>query len=94
MGVLSLCVLTLIGCEKQQEQTNIVKVAVSSTSPPMLYEENGVIKGSDLDLSKDNGENVASVEYSQKIPLVLNISACLYFQASTAGTKSKPLRNE
>ena len=52
------------------------------------------VNGSDLDLSKDNGENVASVEYAQKIPLVLNISACLDFQASTAGTKSKPLRIE
>jgi len=50
MGLLSLCVLALIGCEQPQEQTNIVKVAVSSTSPPMLYEENGVIKGSDLEI--------------------------------------------
>jgi hypothetical protein len=52
------------------------------------------VTGNDLDLSKDNGENVASVEYAQKIPLVLNISACLDFQASTAGTKSKPLASE
>jgi hypothetical protein len=52
------------------------------------------VTGKDLDLTKDNGENVASVEYAQKIPLVLNISACLDFEASTAGTKSAPLRNE
>jgi len=52
------------------------------------------VKGSDLDLSKDNGENVASVEYAQKIELVFNISACLDFSASTAGTKSKPLLKE
>jgi hypothetical protein len=52
------------------------------------------INGKDLDLSKENGENVASVEYSQKIPLVLNISACLDFDASTAGSASKPLKSE
>jgi hypothetical protein len=52
------------------------------------------INGKDLDLSKEDGENVASVEYSQKIPLVLNISACLDFDASTAGSASKPLKSE
>lgn len=53
-----------------------------------------VVTGKDLDLSKESGQNVASVEYSQKIPLVLNISACLEFDASTSGTSSKPLRVE
>lgn len=52
------------------------------------------VTGNDLDLSKDNGENVASVEYSEKIPLVLNISACLNFDATTGKTLSKPLRGE
>ena len=42
------------------------------------------VNGKDLDLSKENGQNVASVEYAKKIPLVLNISACLEFEASTA----------
>ena len=52
------------------------------------------VTGNDLDLSKDNGENVASVEYSEKIPLVFNISACLNFDATTGKTSSKPLRGE
>ena len=39
----------LAACSKQDE-ANVVKVAVSSTSPPMLYAENGVIKGSDLEI--------------------------------------------
>ena len=42
------------------------------------------VNGKDLDLSKENGQNVASIEYSKKIPLVLNISACLDFEASTS----------
>lgn len=41
--------LALMGCEKPSAQ-NEVKVAVSSASPPMLFEENGVIKGSDLEI--------------------------------------------
>lgn len=42
-------VSSLFGCEQQPTQ-NLVKVAVSSASPPMLFEENGVIKGSDLEI--------------------------------------------
>lgn len=41
----------------------------------------------DLDITKQDGENVVSVEYSQKIPLFYNISVLLDFSASTAGTK-------
>lgn len=54
------------------------------------------VNGNDLDLSKDNGANVASVEYSLKIPLVVNVSACLAFDASTSSSRAapKPLRGE
>ena len=45
------------------------------------------VNGKDLDLSKDNGQNVATIEYAKKIPLVLNISACLAFEASTAESR-------
>jgi len=43
-----------------------------------------------------NGANVASVEYSLKIPLVVNVSACLAFDASTSSSRAapKPLRGE
>jgi len=51
------------------------------------------VTGKDLDLSKDNGQNVASMEYSQKIPLLFNISACLDFSASTASS-GKPAKIE
>ena len=51
-----------------------------------------VVDGKDLDLSKVNGQNVASIEYSQKIPLAFNISACLDFSATTATNSAKPLR--
>lgn len=37
------------GCSKQ-EQTTLVKVAVSPASPPMLFEEQGQIKGVDLEI--------------------------------------------
>lgn len=52
------------------------------------------VTGKDLDLSKESGQNVASIEYAQKIPLVLNLSACMDFVASTSTTSSKPLRAE
>jgi hypothetical protein len=48
----------------------------------------------DLDITKVDGETVISVEYSQKIFIAGNVSACLDFEASTAGKKSKPLTKE
>ncbi len=44
------------------------------------------VNGKDLVLSKESGQNVASIDYTKNIPLVLNISACLEFEASTAGS--------
>ncbi len=41
----------------------------------------------DLEITKENGENVVSVEYSQKIPLFYNVSLLLEFSASTAGSQ-------
>lgn len=50
------------------------------------------VSAQDLDIGKNDGENVVSVEYSQKIPLVANISLVLDFSASTASGKSaKPV---
>jgi polar amino acid transport system substrate-binding protein len=37
------------GCAKQ-EQSNVVKVAVSPASPPMLFEQNGKLAGVDLEI--------------------------------------------
>jgi len=39
----------LAGCSEEQA-TNVIKVAVSPASPPMLYEQNGQIKGVDYDI--------------------------------------------
>jgi hypothetical protein len=45
-----------------------------------------VVTSQDLDITKEDGENVVSIEYSQKIPLAFNVSACLDFAASTSGS--------
>ena len=41
--------LGLAGCS-DQTGPNVIKVAVSPTSPPMLFDDNGTIKGADLEL--------------------------------------------
>jgi len=46
------------------------------------------VSAQDLDIRKEDGENVVSVEYSQKIPLFYNVSVLLDFSASTAGSKA------
>lgn len=45
-----------------------------------------VIKGSDLEISKDRGSTVVNVNYSVTVPIVGNLSALMDFQASTANS--------
>lgn len=49
IGLLLTLIGTMTACSNQDE-SKAIKVAVSPASPPMLYEENGVIKGFDLDI--------------------------------------------
>jgi polar amino acid transport system substrate-binding protein len=49
IAVLFIFGLVLSGCSDQSEP-NVIKVAVSPTSPPMLFDDNGTIKGADLEL--------------------------------------------
>jgi Tfp pilus assembly protein PilE len=42
------------------------------------------VHGSDLEITKEGGETVVSANWSVKVPLVANVSACLDFSASTA----------
>lgn len=44
------------------------------------------IQAKDLDIAKEDGQNVVSAEYSLKIHLIGNVSACLDFFASTSQT--------
>ncbi|MDD5403761.1 MAG: DUF4845 domain-containing protein [Sulfuricella sp.] len=45
-----------------------------------------VIKGSDLEISKDRGTTVVNVNYSVTVPIVGNLSALMDFQASTVNS--------
>ena len=42
------------------------------------------VRGDDLEVSKEGGEAVITANWSVKVPLVSNISACLDFMATTA----------
>ena len=42
------------------------------------------VKGDDLEITKEGGETVVAANWSVKIPLVSNISACLDFSVTTA----------
>jgi hypothetical protein len=42
------------------------------------------IKGEDLEITKEGGETILSANWSVKVPLVSNISACLDFSVTTA----------
>jgi Tfp pilus assembly protein PilE len=42
------------------------------------------VKGEDLEITKEGGETVVSANWSVKVPLVSNISACVDFSVTTA----------
>jgi Tfp pilus assembly protein PilE len=42
------------------------------------------VQGKDLEITKEGGETVVAAEWSVKVPLVANVSACIDFSASTA----------
>lgn len=51
-----------------------------------------VIDAKDLDIVKDHGETIVSVNYSVTVPIVGNLSALMEFEASTQGSKTaKPI---
>ena len=41
------------------------------------------VDGRDIDIAKEGGEVVLTIEYSKRIPLVGNISACIDFEANS-----------
>ncbi len=47
-----------------------------------------VIKGSDLEISKEGGKTVVSTSYTVTVPIFANLSALMEFEASTRGTKA------
>jgi Tfp pilus assembly protein PilE len=42
------------------------------------------VKGDDLEITKEGGETVVSANWSVKVPMVSNVSACLDFSVTTA----------
>ena len=42
------------------------------------------VKGDDLEIGKEGGETIVSANWSVKIPMVSNVSACLDFSVTTA----------
>jgi uncharacterized membrane protein len=42
------------------------------------------VRGEDLEVSKEGGETVITANWSVKVPMVANISACLDFNVTTA----------
>lgn len=53
-----------------------------------------VITGKDLEIAKERGETVVSVNYSVTVPIAGNLSALIEFEASTQGTKAAKLAGE
>ena len=70
------------------EQAGDLKLSVreirKSFDTRNTIEDVKAVKGDDLEIGKEGGETVVSANWSVKIPLVSNISACLDFSVTTA----------
>ncbi|HET7547953.1 MAG TPA: DUF4845 domain-containing protein [Usitatibacter sp.] len=53
-----------------------------------LIEDIKSVDPSDLQINKEGGQTVVTAEWSVKVPLVANISACIDFTASTGGASA------
>jgi len=70
------------------EQAGDLKLSVreirKSFDTRNTIEDVKAVQGDDLEIGKEGGETVVSANWSVKIPLVSNISACLDFSVTTA----------
>jgi hypothetical protein len=49
-----------------------------------MIEDIKSIRGDDLEISKEGGEAVVTANWSVKVPIIYNVSACIDFTATTA----------
>lgn len=57
----------------------------SDFSKRAIVDEITSVSAADLDITKENGRIVISVEYSRKVPLVSNVSLLVDFSVSSTG---------
>lgn len=74
----------LTAMEKTGETKGSVKEIRRSYETRNAIEDVKSVRPEDLEISKEGGENVVTANWSVKVPLVYNISACIDFTATTA----------
>jgi hypothetical protein len=79
---------------KKVLQATANEFGIESTSPPIrsAFDRRAQIddlpvKGSELDIRKENGKIVLSVSYARRVPVAGNMSLLFDFEASAAGSK-------
>ena len=73
-----------VGMEQAGDLKLSVREIRKSFETRNTIEDVKAVKGDDLEIGKEGGETVVSANWSVKIPLVSNISACLDFSVTTA----------
>ena len=74
----------LTAMENTGETKGSVKEIRRSYETRNAIEDVKSVRPEDLEISKEGGENVVTANWSVKVPLVYNISACVDFTATTA----------
>ena len=70
--------------ENSGETKNSVKEIRRSFDKRNAVEDIKTVRGEDLEITKEGGEAVVTANWSVKVPMVYNFSACLDFTVTTA----------
>jgi len=65
-------------------QTATAKEIRNAFDKRAMIDNINAVRGEDLEIVKEGNQSAIIADYSVKIPLVANITACIDFQASTA----------
>jgi len=73
--------------EAANPQSVSVSELRSAFSKRAMVDDVTSVSATDIDITKENGRIVMSVEYSRKVPLVANVSLLIDFSVSSAGSR-------
>lgn len=79
--------ITSIAADSQGKTVSEIRKAFDTR---LVTEYISSVSSADLDVTKEAGEVIISVAYSKKIPLFMNVSLLIEFDASSSKTKRAP----
>ena len=80
--------IAAVAAEADPQTATVPQLRMAFSKRAMVHEVTSV-SATDLDITKENGQIVISVEYSRKVPLFSGVSLLFDLSASSAGSAVK-----